>query len=156
MQINIITPYRQLACLRRNYPDGRVIRQWKDGWAWTSMVQPRPSSPYYNFKIVYSHNQPAVYALDKLELADGENRLPHIYSQQRQRLCLYLPNGIEWNATMPVTKIVPWIAKWFYFYESWVATGVWSGGGLHVTDDAYQQIYSSRTKRRHHKRKSHK
>lgn len=144
----LINSPHQLATLRANYPTGRVVKIWKDGWVWSYQVRPRPSSPFYSFKIVYNHFHPEVYALDKLELADGENSLPHVYSHEKQRLCLYLPNGREWNASMPVSKLVPWVAKWFYFYESWVITGVWRGGGMHVTDEAYKQIPSNRRDRR--------
>jgi hypothetical protein len=27
--------------------------------------------------------------------------------------------------------IIPWISCWLYFYEVWLATGTWIGGGTH-------------------------
>lgn len=148
MKTKQILPIRQLSNIRANYPDGIVVNIGRNSWSWTYQVQPRLSSPFYRFKIVYTNNTPSVYALDKLELAAGQNRLPHVYSQSRQKLCLYFPNGLEWNSTMPVSKIVPWVAKWFYFYESWVVTGIWNGGGIHISDEAYSDMSTSRLERR--------
>ena len=30
--------------------------------------------------------------------------------------------------------IVPWIADWLYYYEVWLFTGEWEGGGIHFDD----------------------
>jgi hypothetical protein len=27
--------------------------------------------------------------------------------------------------------IIPWSVLWFYFFEGWLATGEWEGGGEH-------------------------
>lgn len=27
--------------------------------------------------------------------------------------------------------IVPWLAEWLEFYEGWLVTGIWYGGGEH-------------------------
>jgi hypothetical protein len=26
--------------------------------------------------------------------------------------------------------IVPWLSLWLYYYEVWLATGAWEGGGI--------------------------
>ena len=31
--------------------------------------------------------------------------------------------------------IVPWTVEWLYFYELWLATGEWYGGGDHPSTD---------------------
>ena len=37
----------------------------------------------------------------------------------------------EWNPTMLLSRtIVPWASEWLLFYELWVITGVWLGGGI--------------------------
>lgn len=149
----MIRPAHQLSCLRATYPEGKVVNTWNNGWCWTYQLQPRPSSPFYHFKITYSKNRPRVYVVDKLELADGQLRLPHVYSHEKQQLCLYLPNGREWNATMPITMIVPWISRWLYFYESWVVTGEWQGGGMHVTDENYKSLFVGRANKRYLKKR---
>ena len=27
--------------------------------------------------------------------------------------------------------LIPWTAEWLWYFEDWLATGVWSGGGEH-------------------------
>ena len=29
------------------------------------------------------------------------------------------------------TTIVPWCSEWLFYYELWLATGEWLGGGVH-------------------------
>ena len=33
-----------------------------------------------------------------------------------------------------MTDLVGWAAEWLFFYEVWLATGMWLGGGLHPED----------------------
>ena len=36
---------------------------------------------------------------------------------------------------MPLANtIVPWVADWLYYYEVWLFTGEWEGGGIHFDD----------------------
>jgi hypothetical protein len=59
----------------------------------------------------------------------GEDRIPHMYEQER--LCLYLPSSGQWSAEKPIAvTLVPWASLWLYFYEVWHATGEWLGGGM--------------------------
>ena len=64
--------------------------------------------------------------------------IPHIYpnrdpSQARLPfLCLYDPRADEWHGGMAVAKtIIPWTVEWLGCYEGWLATGEWTGGGVH-------------------------
>ena len=47
-------------------------------------------------------------------------------------------SNIETGKSYPrITKlisntIIPWTIEWLYFYELWLATGEWLGGGEHV------------------------
>ena len=63
-----------------------------------------------------------------------DKELPHVYSQKEQRLCLYYPRGrCAWNSSMGIAKtIMPWTSEWLFFYELWLATGEWLGGGIHI------------------------
>jgi hypothetical protein len=46
------------------------------------------------------------------------------------RLCLYRYQ--EFNSYKYLSKtIIPWTVEWLYFYELWLATGEWCGGGEH-------------------------
>ena len=48
------------------------------------------------------------------------------------RLCIYDPAEDNWQPSeYLVDRVIPWIIKWLFFHEEWVATGVWKGGGRH-------------------------
>lgn len=65
-----------------------------------------------------------------LALAKGATKLPHTYDSKKQHLCLFNPHCGEWNSTMLIANtIVHWAIEWLYYYENWVYTGKWLGGG---------------------------
>jgi hypothetical protein len=74
--------------------------------------------------------------------------LPHVYPLNT--LCLYFGSK-EWNASRPVTDLVGWACEWLFFYEIWLATGEWLGGGIHL--DVANSNRS--TRRRHGRRRTH-
>jgi hypothetical protein len=93
-------------------------------------IRPTARSVAYTIRIEYRAGKPPdVYVLSpKLEPREPGGCLPHVYTGDR--LCLYLPGADEWTAAMPLAlTIVPWIAEWLFFYETWRVLGVWLGGG---------------------------
>ena len=69
--------------------------------------------------------------------ARDEAPLPHVYlhpsDPPSSPLCLFDPRKNEWHAGMLIAKtIVPWAARWLWYYELWDATGEWHGGGEHA------------------------
>lgn len=61
---------------------------------------------------------------------------PHIYRLRCDpaypRLCLYDPEAGDFSPDMPIAgSIIPWTIDWLFFYEEWVRTGIWKGGGRH-------------------------
>jgi hypothetical protein len=62
-------------------------------------------------------------------------RPPHIYvdpDAQGFRLCLFDPRKDEWcTADAIADTVIPWAAEWLFWFEAWLLTGVWSGGGAH-------------------------
>lgn len=43
-------------------------------------------------------------------------------------LCLFDPEGREWNATMLIADTtVPWASEWLHHYECWHFDGIWRG-----------------------------
>ena len=106
---------------------------------WCYDLQPTAISRRYTVKIKYHPNSKGVMTPDNyvmfpkhLPLAEGEFKLPHVYCNESQRICLYDWRQKEWNPTMSLaTTIVPWASEWLYFYEVWVMTGEWYGGGNH-------------------------
>ena len=40
----------------------------------------------------------------------------------------------EFNSSKLIANtIIPWTVEWLYYYELWLATGEWLGGGEHLT-----------------------
>jgi hypothetical protein len=93
-------------------------------------IQPSPASRVYTVRLRYQPSQrPRLTVTDPaLELHSTADQLPHIYPGDE--LCLYYPG--EWDCSMSLaTTIVPWIAEWLLYYELWLSTGQWTGGGRH-------------------------
>jgi len=70
---------------------------------------------------------------DLQELA-GRKPPPHIYdyAKGRTKLCLFMPGSGEWTRQCWLADtMLPWTAEWLRFYEIWLDTGEWEGGGEH-------------------------
>lgn len=103
-------------------------------------VQPTEHSPNYETLLEYKsvERKPKVYvALSQLD-TENSKVIPHKYcikeinNKKYVELCLFYKN--EWNPTMNIADtIIPWVCEWLYFYEIWVITGEWCGGGKHPT-----------------------
>lgn len=99
--------------------------------SWTGLIQPTNISETYAIKIVYEfYKKPRIDVLSpKLELVAGAEELPHVY--QEDNLCLYYPHRGEWHSGKFIADwIVPWTSLWLMYYETWLATGKWLGGGI--------------------------
>ena len=112
----IICPIAQPYCVRITYFSRRYFPTW-------SLV-----NPYVSVVVI----DPPVGPDPR---GTGE-RVPHIYGLDCHpafpRLCLYDPVGDEWSPDRHIAStIVPWAIDWLYFYEEWVRTGEWKGGGRH-------------------------
>lgn len=96
---------------------------------------PSPLSGTYKIRLCYQQGKhPDVFVESPLPLkrAEGATLLEHVYSTEKQHLCLYVRKAQEWNDTMFISNtVIPWISEWIFHYELWVLTGVWNGGGIH-------------------------
>ncbi len=131
---NHITPVHQLGLLKHTYPNSiGEIRRGK--MTWSCDITPSALSDTYRLKITYSLGQsPKAYIISPkpLPLAEGAQRLPHTYdySNGKQQLCLYYPGSGEWKSSMVIANtMVHWAVQWMYYYEVWLITGIWIGGG---------------------------
>jgi len=98
---------------------------------WESDIRPMVLSQVYTVRLTYKlGGHPRINVL-KPELITPEDKcLPHTY--QGDRLCLYYPGSTDWRGDMLLSiTIVPWISEWLFYYEIWLATGEWFGGGTH-------------------------
>lgn len=112
---------------------------------WTYDVAPTPISRIYTVRIEHQRNDsPQVFVLDPdlVELAGGR-RLPHVYAQRPAQLCLWYPKHKEWTPNQFISRtFVPWISVWLLYYEEWLSSDDWKGGGIHpqviARDDSLQ------------------
>lgn len=136
----------QAANIKMVYPNSKVTTVRDQQLIWTHTITPSPLGDNYEIKLVYvingttkkhgsvkTNSAPKIYVLNpKLELAEGKTKLEHCYDQKLQHLCLYYPDGTEWNKSMLLTKtVIPWAYEWLHHYEIWLGTGEWKGGGIH-------------------------
>lgn len=105
-----------------------------DRLRWRFAAHPHPLSRSYEARLDYRRGaKPQVFieAPDLVLLAGGR-RLPHVYSQEPVRLCLYLPRAFEWRRYMRLDQtIIPWTALWLFYFEEWLWSDDWKGGGVH-------------------------
>lgn len=123
--------HEQLAFLRLLWPGFRS-RVNGNALVSTGDLCPSELSATYTVRIDQRGGDcPEVRVLEpKLKRRTSEERIPHMYGQER--LCLYLPGSHEWKPDDPIAvTIIPWASLWLYFYEIWHATGEWLGGGVH-------------------------
>lgn len=116
--------------LRNAFPNAE-IRYTQNELVWESTLVPTPLSDSYLIRLVYIRNEePNIYVIDpKLPLAEGAKKLPHTYKEQH--LCLYYRRAREWRDDMYLYQtVIPWTSEWLQFYEIWLGTGKWNGGGI--------------------------
>jgi hypothetical protein len=110
--------------LRTKLKRNKVI--WGGPWC------PSALSENYTIRVTYEFRQrPRIAILNPtLRLAFGCEKLPHTYPDGQYDICVHLPE--EWNSRLLIVNtIMPWISQWLRFYEYWVQTGSWEGGGEH-------------------------
>lgn len=102
-------------------------------------IQPNINSKNYIIWLKYESVQkkPKIYIELNQLYEEKIKGIPHNYgikeikNKQYIELCLFYKE--EWNATMNIADtIIPWTCEWLYFYEIWVITGKWYGGGKHL------------------------
>jgi len=132
-KINKVSFAHQASLLKSRFPNSKVNVERDQKITWEATLQPTPLSNIYRVKVIYAKDQyPKSFVVNPkpLKLVKGENVLPHVYNTNKQQLCLFYPDGKEWNTSkLLVRTIVPWISEWLYYYELWLGTGEWLGGG---------------------------
>lgn len=135
MRNNRIKPIQlitQEKLLLKAFPDSYTKRNKNKSLIWIGQLQPTPLSRIYTILVNLVDNNVETFVVEpnKLKLYEGEESLPHVYSTPKQKLCLFFPDGTEWNnGKKLVDTIIPWASEWLYFYEIWLVTGEWLGGG---------------------------
>ncbi|MDE0151706.1 MAG: hypothetical protein OXK80_04315 [Bdellovibrionales bacterium] len=117
--------------IKIQFPEFQRIRNLKKG-IWVGNLNPTKWSPKYKIQITYDMKKtPQVTVIKpKLICKKGEKHLPHVYPNNV--LCLFDPDKKEWDNTKSIADTtIPWISLWLFYYEEWLYTGKWEGGGRH-------------------------
>jgi hypothetical protein len=124
---------QQLTALRQSQPNSKFQFIKPGTFRRRGFAQPTPISAIYAISITYNsldYSSTEVRDLSPaLQMVDGKEP-PHMYDAER--LCLYLSEAAEWDGSDFIAHtILPWTSLWLYFYELWLITGQWLGGGKH-------------------------
>ena len=104
------------------------------------LVRVRHSMPLVIANLSLHDVQPRVQVLNPLlekhpNYAEGP--IPHVYWSKKELdlpyLCLFSPELREWTLDDLIAHTtIFWAAEWLYFYEGWLLTKKWKGGGRHI------------------------
>jgi hypothetical protein len=129
-----LTAAQQYRVLRTANPFGGHGRLSCGSLVWFYSVRPSAVGRLYALVLKFQQGefpQVIVKSPDLNALAGGKD-LPHVYEQVPPRLCLFLPWTGEWNPQRTLVEtMLPWSVLWLYFFESWLRSGEWAGGGMH-------------------------
>ena len=126
-----LTPAQQGYFLAKAFPQFR-IRTARSVLRCVGVLQPTKTSDRYLVEVEYKvPARPRVRIVrPELGLAPGRGRLPHVFPGND--LCLHVQG--DWRPDLLISDfIMPWISAWLFFYEVWLATGEWFGGGHEPT-----------------------
>jgi hypothetical protein len=122
----------QVFSMRSMYPHFTTAFTSYNSMKVIGVLQPTSRSGTYQFTLKYNlADQPKTKIVSPILLknAKGEEP-PHLYPGEN--LCLYHPQYREFNRTDFLSEtIIPWTSLWLYYYEVWLLTSEWLGGGEH-------------------------
>ncbi|MBK0089390.1 hypothetical protein [Erwinia sp. S59] len=139
----------QFYALKNLFRDGKgKIINHNRTLIWECDLTPGPFSRQYRVLLRYtkgSSPECIVLSPDLDELAGGK-KIPHTYGldtiTDRRKLCLFLPksrttDGLsEWRPQLKLSDtMIPWASLWLLYFEDWLFSGEWKGGGAHPSDD---------------------
>lgn len=118
---------QQAFALSARFPDGKLTLT-HGTLTWIGEITPTELSRTYLVRIRYRLDAiPKVTGIRPTLQTRRDEGLPHVYTGDI--LCLH--EDVDWAPTMSLADtIVPWAAEWLMYYEIWVATGTWEGGGV--------------------------
>lgn len=119
--------------LRKEYPESRCSLHCGE-LIWWGEIRPTPLSRTYKIRIECHELQQRPRVILYGDHIEGIDRrgFPHHFEIDREKneviLCLHMPYEFDHRCWIADT-IIPWTQEWLYFYEIWLATGEWCGGG---------------------------
>ena len=126
-----LTLSQQLLFLRANPVVNGAGKVRACSLTWQTSVQPTPLARSYLANVAYSLGKAPTVRISEpdLEILAQGRPLPHVYTNPL-RLCLHLPGTEDWDSNKRIDQtIIPWIYTWLFYFEDWLATDDWKGGG---------------------------
>ena len=114
--------------LKHEFPGAEIIANYKK-LRWVGTVRPYPHSLEYKIELTYviGARRPVVRILEPhLKVISEGKRIPHLFNQEKQTLCLHY-HGVWKPNTLLAKTIIPWAVMWTEYFEWWLATGKWHG-----------------------------
>lgn len=135
----VLSLVAQRVLLKQFHPDGEgVIGPSAKGrrLRWHQFIRPHALGAKYLIELRYAegHRPIVLVKAPDIQALAGNRKLPHTFRKVEcyPSLCLWWRG--EWDPTKPVaTTVVPWAGEWFWFFEQWLVSGEWLGGGMHPT-----------------------
>ena len=123
----------QEGLLRHKYPESKVSVK-KGKLVWEGILKPTSLSREYKIKLICDRmDNPKVYLKGSDIKGIERGDFPHHYKKTEYGVLLCLNYTAEFNYSMKLTDtIIPWTLEWLCFYEIWLYTGEWHGGGHSV------------------------
>lgn len=122
--------YAQRADIKKNYPSFQcTMRGQPPTLVSRGHLRPTPVNQRYRVRLEYDgYGMPSVYVESPaLRGRADADQIPHTYGPDQP--CLFFKG--DWTHGTPLTRsIIPWLMLWLFFYESWLVTGLWQGGGI--------------------------
>lgn len=123
----------QALYLKAEYPESNCVIRPNE-LIWYGMIKPTPVSRLYKIKIHCKglNKRPRVVLYGDIIEGIDRSDFPHHFEidkvKQEVVLCLHMPCEFNYKLWIADT-IIPWTQEWLYYYEIWLATGEWCGGG---------------------------
>ncbi|MEQ8416568.1 MAG: hypothetical protein RIB71_18950 [Imperialibacter sp.] len=131
MEIKDIPIHFQRAALKARIPECELYLD-KNYLRAKGQLKPTPRSCWYLYEIKYWYREDIkIFIRDPLIKTElNGKKAEHLYKDGS--LCLFFPKAKEFDSKkLIVDYIIPWVSLWLFFYEIWLVTGDWKGGGIH-------------------------
>jgi len=94
---------------------------------WEFATRPFPHNNLYVLCLNYEIGWPPRVWVVEPDLT-GKGNLPHTYTSENNRLCLYRSTDWAWDSSCDIMKtVVLWSQMWLFYYEDYLITGQWRG-----------------------------
>lgn len=130
MKSNMLSIGQQSFLLKNSVAGAKVVtgpRQLE----FRATVRPTALSRMYDLSICYRLGQHPVSTIHSPNLGRlTSKKIPHLWKARPYELCLYFSQDREWLPHMHLARtIFPWCLEWMFYFECWLGTDEWDGGG---------------------------